>query len=99
MLDISKAFDNVACNKLLLKLEHYGIQSNTHLWLQAWLTNRTEKVIVEGESSNTLKILSGVLQGTVLGPLMFLWCINDISTGIGSSIRLFADDCIFIQSY
>ena len=61
MLDFSKAFNTVAHNKLLLKLEHYGIQSNTHLWLQAWLTNRTQKVIVEGKLSNTLKVLSGVL--------------------------------------
>ena len=72
MLDFSKAFDTIAHNKLLLKLEHYGIQSNTHLWLQAWLTNRTQKVVVEGETSNTLKLLSGVPQGKVLGPLMFL---------------------------
>jgi len=97
MLDFSKAFDTVAHNKLLLKLEHYGIQSNTQLWLQAWLTNRTQKVVVEGESSNTLKVLSGVPQGTVLGPLMFLLYINDISTGIGSSIRLFADNCVLYR--
>ena len=60
MLDFSKAFDTVAHNKLLLKLEHYGIQSNTHSWLQTWLTKRTQKVVVEGETSKTLKVLSGV---------------------------------------
>ena len=98
MLDFSKAFDTVAHNKLLLKLEHYGIQSNTHSWLQTWLTKRTQKVVVEGETSKTLKVLSGVPQGTVLGPLMFLLYINDISTGIGSSIRLFADDCVLYRT-
>ena len=94
MLDFSKAFDTVAHNKLLLKLEHYGIQSNTHSWLQTWLTKRTQK---EGETSKTLKVLSGIPQGTVLGPLMFSLYINDISTGISSSIRLFADDCVLYR--
>ena len=79
-------------NKLLLKLR--GIESNTYLWLQAWLTNRTQRVVVEGVASENLSVLSGVPQGTVLGPLMFLLYINDISTNIGSSIRLFADDCV-----
>ena len=97
MLDFSKAFDTVAHNKLLLKLEHLGIQSNTYSWIQTWLTNRTQKVVVEGETSNSLKVLSGVPQGTVLGPLMFLLYINDISAGINSSIRLFADDCVLYR--
>ena len=52
---------------------------------------------MEGETSKNLKVLSGVPQGTVLGPLMFIWYINDISTGIGSSIRLFADDCVLYK--
>ena len=57
MLDFFKAFDTVAHNKLLLKLEHYGIQLNTHLWLQTWLTKRIQKVVVEGETSKNLKVL------------------------------------------
>ena len=97
MLDFSKAFDTVAHNKLLLKLEYFGIQLHTHSWIRTWLINRTQKVVVEGETSNNLKVLSGVPQGTVLGPLMFLLYVNDISTGIGSSIRLFADDCVLYR--
>ena len=69
----------------------------THAWLQTWLTKRIQKVVVEGETSKTLNILSGVPQGTFLGPLMFLLYINDISTGIGSSIHLFADDCVLYR--
>ena len=69
----------------------------SHLWLRTWLTNRTQKVVVEGETSKDLKVLSGVPQGTVLGPLMFLLYINNMSTEIESSIRLFADDCILYR--
>ena len=80
MLDFSKAFDTVAHKKLLLKLEHYGIHSIIHLWIQTWLINRIQKVVVEGETSTNLKILSGAPQGTVLGPLIFLLYINDQDT-------------------
>ena len=97
LLDFSKAFDTVAHNKLLLKLAHYGIQSNTHQWIATWLTMRTQNVIVEGERSQDKRVLSGVPQGTVLGPLMFLLYINDINTNICSPICLFADDCILYR--
>ena len=89
--------DTVAHNKLLLKLAHYGIQSNTHQWIVTWLTMRTQKVIVEGERSKDKRVLSGVPQGTVLRPLMFLLYINDTDTNICSSIRHFADDCILYR--
>ena len=59
LLDFSKAFDTVAHNKLLLKLAHYGIQSNTHQWIATWLTMRTQKVILEGERSKDKRVLSG----------------------------------------
>ena len=74
-------------------MAHFSIQSNTH-WIATWLTTRTQRVKVEGEKSNDKRVLSGVPQGTVLGPLMFLLYINDIDTDICSSIRLFADDCM-----
>ena len=97
LIDFSKAFNTVDHNKLLLKLAHYGIQSNTHQWIATWLTTRTQKVIVEGERSKDKRVLSGVPQGTVLGPLMFLLYINDIDTNICSSIRLFAHNCILYR--
>ena len=96
LIDFSKAFDTVAHNKLLLKLAHFSIQSNTH-WIATWLTTRTQRVKVEGEKSNDKRVLSGVPQGTVLGPLMFLLYINDIDTDICSFICLFADDCMLYR--
>lgn len=64
------------------------------LWIQAWLCERKQTVVVEGETSKPVNVKSGVPQGTVLGPLMFLMYINDIDDGIKSQIRLFADDTI-----
>ena len=97
LLDFSKAFDTVAHNKLLHKLAHYGIQSDIHRWISTWLTSRTQRVSVEGCTSSIKQVLSGVPQGTVLGPLMFLLYINDIDSNIASSIRLFADDCVLYR--
>ena len=69
---------------------------NNRLW--SWLTQQTQSVVVNGFSSPPASILSGVPQGTILGPLMFLLYINDIANGISSSIRLFADDCILYRT-
>jgi hypothetical protein len=63
-------------------------------WLESWLTTREQKVLVDGEKSRSVKVKSGVPQGTVLGPLMFLLYINDIGENIRSSERLFADDSL-----
>ena len=89
-----QASNTVAHNKLLLKLAHYDIQSNTHQWIATWLTTRTQNVIVEGERSKDKRVLSGVPQRTVLGPLMILLYINVIDRDICSLIRLFTDDYI-----
>ena len=67
-------------------------------WIQSWLTQHTQSVVVDGVSSPPVRVLSGVPQGTVLGPLMFLLYINDIATGISSPLRLFADDCLLYQT-
>lgn len=94
LLDFAKAFDRVAHQRLLLKLKFYGIQGQVYSWIETWLTNRKQTVVVEGSSSESIGVRSGVPQGTVLGPLMFLIYINDISEGIDSHIRLFADDSV-----
>ena len=97
ILDFSKAFDTVAHRRLLDKLQYYGIRDTIHTWLKNWLTGRVQRVVVDGEFSSVCSVMSGVPQGTVLGPLMFILYINDISEGTESSIRLFADDCILYR--
>jgi hypothetical protein len=94
ILDFSKAFDKVSHNKLLSKLDWYGIKGKTHSWLQDFLVGRKQQVVVDGESSGEIDVTSGVPQGTVLGPILFIIYINDITEGIKSQIRLFADDCL-----
>ena len=94
ILDFSKAFDTVAHNRLLLKLNHYGIRGANLAWMQSWLTSRTQQVLLEGKHSRKIVVRSGVPQGTVLGPLCFLLYINDIGNGICSTLRLFADDTL-----
>ena len=97
LLDFAKAFDTVPHQRLLTKLQHYGIQSNTYNWIKAWLSNRTQQVLLDGVTSSSVSITSGVPQGTVLGPLMFLHYINDIITNINSPLRIFADNCLLYR--
>ena len=99
ILDFQKAFDTVPHQRLIQKLDHYGIRGNILEWIKCWLTSRTQNVVVVGESSDPAYVKSGVLQGTVLGPLMFLIYINDIADQIhkGTTIRLFADDCLLYR--
>ena len=98
-LDFSKAFDSVPHQRLLLKLKHIGIRGRNLKWIEAFLTDREQRVIIQGQSSNWVKVTSGVPQGTVLGPLLFLIYINDLANAIRhSSIRLFADDCVLFKA-
>ena len=98
ILDFSKAFDTVAHQRLIKKLDYYGIRDETLLWITNWLTGRTQQVVVDGDHSVKSPVRSGVPQGTVLGPLMFILYINDIGDGTTSNIRLFADDCLLYRT-
>jgi len=97
IMDFSKAFDVVSHNRLLNKLKWYGINNKTHAWISSFLRGRVQRVVVGGEHSTWTDVASGVPQGTVLGPLLFLTYINDLPNNISSSIRLFADDCILYR--
>ena len=97
-LDISKAFDRVWHKGLLFKLKKWGISGPLLAWFQSYLTDRFQRVIINGQRSHLSKIKAGVPQGSVLGPLLFLVFINDLTDVINHcKIRLFADDtCLFI---
>ena len=98
-LDFAKAFDTVPHQCLLYKLEWYGIRGNIKKWISLFLHNRTQHVVLDGISSPECSVLSGVPQGTVLGPTLFSIYINDLpETILYSSVKLFADDCILYKA-
>ncbi|KAL8575234.1 hypothetical protein ACOMHN_042355 [Nucella lapillus] len=92
VLDFSKAFDKVSHSLLVHKLRHYGIDGKINAWIQDFLTDRKQSVIVNGSKSEYVPVESGFPQGSVLGPVLFLLFINDLPTGLTSTARLFADD-------
>ena len=98
LLDFSKAFDTVPHKRLLSKLQYYGINGSTANWIKGFLSNRKQQVLVNGSSSSLSDVISGVPQGSVLGPTLFLIYINDITDGLNSPMRLFADDSIIYRS-
>ena len=80
--------------KLLRKIPYYGINGKINAWISAFLGSRSQHVVVNGQSSLSANVLSGVPQGTVLGPMLFLLYINDINERVNSQMRLFADNSI-----
>ena len=88
-----KAFDTVPHARLIYKLQHLGVRGHLLAWIRGFLSGRRQRVILRNGSSSWNKVTSGVPQGSILGPLLFLLYVNDIPDAISSSIaRMFADD-------
>ena len=92
-IDFAKAFDKVDFNVLLLKLENIGVKGKLHNWIKSFIAERTQSVVVKEYKSKAVNVTSGVPQGNVLGPLLFLVLTMDIDKNLKFSIlKSFADD-------
>ena len=97
-LDFSKAFDTIDHDILLHKLSHYGIKDTTLSWFKSYLSNRTQFVQYKDIASTELTITTGVPQGSILGPLLFIIYINDISKVTNKfQFTIYADDTTLIE--
>ena len=91
-LDLSKAFDSVPHERLLLKLQRHGIDGSLLLWIRNFLTNRRQRVVLRVNCSDWSPVISGEPQGKILGPILFIIYINDISTNITLTVKIYADE-------
>ena len=91
-MDFQKAFDKVPHNRLMAKLAAYKIEKKTLNWIKHFLNDRTQQVTIQGENSDFRDVTSGVPQGSILGPLLFVIYINDLAKTTNSSVFLYADD-------
>ena len=100
-IDFVKAFDSVCHTKLIAKLKLYGINYELLLWIKNYSSDRSQRVIVNNSISTSISVTSGVPQGSIIGPILFLLFINDIVSTLEDNckIKLFADDCKFYGLY
>ena len=96
LLDFAKAFDSDPHERLLLKLDHVGVRGELFR-CKLFLSNRQQRVLCNGYPSTWSRVVSGVPQGSILGPLLFLIYVNDIGDNLTSHSRLFADDCVIYR--
>jgi hypothetical protein len=88
VMDFAKAFDKIH------KIHQYGIRGKVNSWIKSWLSGRNQTVVVEGVNSSQVDVDSGIPQGSVFGPSLFIYYINDLQDRLRSTVRLFADDTI-----
>ena len=91
-LDFQKAFDTIPHQRLLSKVHAYGIRGQVYEWIRNFLLNRRQRVVLNNSKSNWTEVISGVPQGSVLGPILFILYINDLPDAISCVSKLFADD-------
>ncbi len=96
-LDISKAFDKVWHKGLFCKLEFLGVRDPLLKWIKSYLSERMQRIVIDGQSSDWMQIDAGVPQGSVLCPLLFLIYINDITSDLQSDTFLYADDTSLLE--
>ena len=100
LFDIRKCFDTINHDILLRKLHKYGIRNCELKWFESYLSNINQIVCYEGKTSNTQNVTIGVPQGTVLGPILFLLYVNNLSNVVkGASINVYADDVVIYASH
>ena len=93
-LDFSKAFGKISHKFILFKLHYYGIRNHALSWIGNFIFNRIQTTVVNGVHSSYVEVTSGVPQGSVQGPMLFLVYINDINSAITPQLKLFSDDSV-----
>ena len=96
--DFQKAFDKVSHKRLIKKIENYGITNPILSWIEDFLSRRYQRVSIEGEISNRMEDTTGIPQGSVLGPIIFVLYTNDLPDAVESEAYLFADDTNIFRS-
>ena len=92
IMDFANAFDKVSSGG------YYGIRGSTHKWVTSWLSERSKKVLLDGQASEPAPVLFGIPQKSVLGPILFFIFINDLPENIRHSVRLFTDECVLYRN-